>query len=97
VRREVFDRGLPVPLKIETVHARVAAYLKASDMEANARQIAVTNIVVSDVKRRTQLYNVDGYAMLVRPDGRVRAELIPVRHSRMKPWKDGSDETPVLR
>jgi hypothetical protein len=74
------DAGLAVPLKIETVHAQVAAYLKASDMETNARQIAVTDTIVCDVKRRTQLYNVDGYAMLVRREGRVRAELIPVRH-----------------
>jgi hypothetical protein len=67
-----------MPIKISTIAARVAVKLSEKDTEANARQIAVTDIVVSDVKRRTKIYNVDGYAMLVLPNGVDRSFLIAV-------------------
>ena len=78
---EVFDQALPVPLKFSTVAAQVAEMLDASEVEANAREIAVTNIIVTDVKRRAKLFNVDGEALLLLPDGPECSTLINVRKS----------------
>jgi ribosomal protein L37AE/L43A len=76
---EVFGQAAAVPVKFPTVAAQVAEMLDADGLEVNAREIAVTNIIVSDVKRRAKLYNVDGEALLLLPDGPERSTLINVR------------------
>jgi hypothetical protein len=76
--RDVLLRMKRVPINIETVAAQVKLWLGIK-IEANAREIAVTNIVVADAIRRTQLYNVGGYALLLQPAGDVTAEYVLVR------------------
>jgi len=76
---EVFDQAVAVPLKFSTVVAQVTMMLDARELEANTREIAVTNVIVTDVKRRAKLYNVDGEALLLLPDGPERSTLINVR------------------
>lgn len=76
---DVFSLARKVPLKIETVRDVVAEHLTAGGFEANAREIAVTGLIVRDVKRRAQLYSVDGYAMLLFPSSEITTNQIAVR------------------
>jgi ribosomal protein L37AE/L43A len=67
-----------VPISIKTIRTRVESYLCAK-IEGNAREIAVTEMIVADVKRRTKLFNVDGYALLLLPAGDLTSDYVSVR------------------
>jgi hypothetical protein len=76
---EVFEPAKPVPLAIATIRDQVGTLLGAGDLEANALEIAVTNLITRDATRRCRLFNVDGYAVLLRPGIGTTCDLIPVR------------------
>jgi Virulence-associated protein E len=76
---EVFAPAKPVPLAITTIRDQVGKLLGAGDIEANALEIAVTNLITRDATRRCRLFNVDGYAVLLRPGTNTTSDLIPVR------------------
>jgi hypothetical protein len=76
---DVFFQSDPVPIAIKTIRAKVQFYL-CTQMEANAKEIAVTELIVNDATRRAKLYNVDGYGVLLLPAGPFTASYISIRH-----------------
>jgi ribosomal protein L37AE/L43A len=77
--RDVFDRAIRVPINIDTVRTMVHDCLCSDEFESNARELVVTDIIVRDAMRRTQLFNVDGYALLLQQAGDGTADYVPVR------------------
>jgi hypothetical protein len=76
---DVFGVAKAVPIALATIREQVGTLLCAGGIEANALEIAVTNLITRDATRRCRLYNVDGYAVLLRPSADNRSDLIPVR------------------
>lgn len=73
--QEVFERAERVSLNINAVRSGVEALLRDKGIEANAKEIAVSTLIIADLLRRTTIYNVDDYAMLLLPGG----NMVPVR------------------
>jgi len=68
-----------LPVKYATIAARVQRHLEAKGLEKNERIRRVTRVIEEDVMKRTKLFNADGLAALLLPEGEVKAELVPAQ------------------
>jgi hypothetical protein len=76
---DVLKPGQFLPIKIATIATRVRRHLEERGLERNERIRRVTSVVVEDAMRRAKLYNANGLAALLFPNGDLKAELVPTQ------------------